>query len=267
MVAFTVTDHNTDSTDASSYTPTVSIGSGGAERTIVICAGGRAVGAGITNTGITVATKTSAEVIKHTIDAGSSRCHMVGMYIISAADFTDPTATSVALVISFSATISRCGWGVAVTADPMSLTAFDTNSGGTAAAGTVDVPIDTPASGAALGFAFDSSSSTPDLAWTNLTKDYEDLSGEGGGVWSEAGADNTSAVSALAVSVAGSSNTGVIAIAASFAAAAGGLSIPVAMSDYRQMRRSPGRHYPPGGDYIRRKSGLYMRDTKIERAA
>lgn len=267
MVAFTITDHNTDSTDASSYTPTVAIGSGGAERTIVICAGGRAVGAAITNTGITVATEPSAEVIKHTIDAGSSRCHMIGMYIISAADLSDPAATSVALVISFSATIARCGWGVAVTSDPVNLTALDTNSGGTAASGTVNVPIDTSAGGAALGFAFDSSSSTPDLSWTNLTKDYEDLSGEGGGVWSEAGADGTSAVSALAVSVAGSSNTGVIAIAASFSAIAGGLSIPVAMSDYRQMRRAPGRHYPQGGDYIRRKSGLYLRDTSIKRAA
>lgn len=171
-IVITQKANNFDTADQASYTKTVNVGAGGAERAFIIDVGARNATA---VSSVTVNTVLATEIDQASrTDTGSN---VTGKYVISADDLPDETAEDLTIVTTFNTTAARFAYSVSAMTGHASLVPHDVAIAeipGNGAAGPLDVPlpITIPAGGALSAVACAADNTTPltSFAWTNATE-------------------------------------------------------------------------------------------------
>jgi hypothetical protein len=236
--SFVFTDSGSSGSDANTYSDTLSIGSGDGSRTIIIAFAGRAANGTATAVSALTIDGAAAAVVSDgginafvsQVDVAGGPRNMAGIYRISASDLPDPNATSVSLSLTWNGTALRCAWAIGVTADAIDATADDVTTdsalkNGVATSETLDVGVNTSASGFIVGvcFAADSGAASASNAWTGATEAYDFQVGGETAIFGAAAASAVAAEAPRSVSVQmtnGSSQFAPVAVCASFAPAA-----------------------------------------------
>lgn len=161
-VAITQTDHGESATDSNTYTFTArALGTAQADRRIIVALSMRVAGTTTTVSSVTVAGISATQVVSSPNNGGGNTT-LAELWVAAV-----PTGTTGDVVITFSATVLRCGSNVWRMVGSASSTASATGTS-TADPGTANLTI--PANGAAVGFAVaDFAGSGQGVNWTNLT--------------------------------------------------------------------------------------------------
>ena len=174
-VAFTDTDVSTSTSTSFSFTST--IGAGDGARTIFALITGRSNNTTpIAISSVTIGGAAATEVVQNSISPGNTS--LAGVFKADASAMGDPNATSVTVAITFSSTVNRgASCSVAVTADAIQATAYDTAAGsdptnGSLAPLVVGLNLDVASAGFVLGvvsYYAEAGSTT----WIGLTEEHD----------------------------------------------------------------------------------------------
>lgn len=217
MAGFTFSESKGTGTDGASFSTTINLPAGGAERTLMAAVMARSLTADTHAIDNVTADGDVVDILYESIaitDSGTNRMVVVQF---SAADFDDPTDTNIPFVITWLGPKLRHYLVAGGTSDAIELTPFDTNNGertpnGSTAAFTIDVPIDIPEGGFALIFGVGAVNGAPTGALfttvSNIGQTYNGgLSGEAlsflGGSSNDMDAESQRAISATAQNAAG----------------------------------------------------------------
>lgn len=247
MASFSFTDFGSSGSDTTTYTDTLTVGAGGAERTFALVFAARANnGAATAVQSVTLGGK-PATVVSDGVDnafvsqvdvAGGPR-NMCAMYRLSAADLDDPSATSLAMEIIWNGTALRCGWAIGATADAIEAVAHKVKTAsieknGVASDETLDVSLNTAANAFVVAgcFVADTTAASASNAWTGATEpvggDFQ--TGGENGRFGVAAESNVIAATPRTVSVTmthAGNQFAPVALSASLAPAATGMASPL----------------------------------------
>jgi hypothetical protein len=292
MTSFAFTDSGNSGVDGTTFNDTLTVGAGDGSRTFVIVFAGRGLdgqasalssltidgeSAALVSDGVTTAQKFETSA------SGDTAGNVVGIAQIKASELADPTASSVAMSLVFNGTALRAAWAIGVTADAIETAAHhvasdSANKNNVSTDEILDLSVNTVADGFVVGgcFVSDTASGSASNTWSGLTEAYDFQTATENGRFGAAAESDVIAATPRSISatlVHSGAQFSPVGVAASFAPATGGLASPLVgplgkpvsglLSRYRHQLPRP----PMPGDYIRRRSGLIVRDTRIKRAA
>lgn len=176
MAAFARIDGGFDAVDRTTYTDTLVVSAGGAERTFVLVVGGRATAVDRVVSSATLGGAAGTIDVQHTVNDGSNST-VSAILRFSAADMTNPDGTSLALSLTFAGGMVRAHWDLYETADAIAALVHDTAQESEVLVGgpyTIDLDVDVGTSGAVIaGATCGSFGGAGAAAWTGLTEDVE----------------------------------------------------------------------------------------------